>query len=189
MSQQIIKNEFFDINKFPAEKGLLIFPISMSRIATGQSPQECLGNLQHFSPSKISKPLVGVNFIYTSFLYFNLEANLELKKTYLNEMIKHQDGMKKLLNKHHLDFQIQHSFNYQTWAQLYLDSNQFRNRFLEIKEIYNSDIKFQKLLKEDCQWINKEHDEQQVDFFLEEHLLVYLMTKGETRLQNDYIQD
>jgi hypothetical protein len=32
---------FFDINKFPKEEGLLLFPISLSRIGNAQTAENC----------------------------------------------------------------------------------------------------------------------------------------------------
>lgn len=185
-----LTNQFFDINKLPKERGLLIFPISMSRIGTGQSAEKCLKFIKYFSPSKVSAPNIGLNFIYGDFLYLSSDepAN-KLKRLFIDEILKHKNQMQKLLQKNNLDFQIQHAFNFQTWSDLYLDSKSFKNRYMELRRIYNKDKLFQRYVKEDVAEIKKELTENQIEFFLEEHLLMYLITKGETRLRNDYIQD
>ena len=55
------KNEFFDINKFPEEKDYYCFCFPWE-IFTKQNSQNCLDVIKYFSPSKISKPLVGFKF-------------------------------------------------------------------------------------------------------------------------------
>lgn len=183
-------NEFFDINKLPAEKGLMIFPISMSRIDTGQDPKHCLDFIDIFSPSKISAPYVGLNFIYTDFLYlFSDKKAKDLKRLFIDEMLKHKNAMQKNLKKRHQQYQIQNAFNYQTWSDLYLDTKKYKQRYLDLRHVYNSDPLFQKYLKEDAERMGQNIDENQIEFFLEEHLLIYLFVKGETRLRNDYIKD
>lgn len=53
--------QLHDINKFPATWGLLLFPISMSRIDNSQGPQEYEKYLKYFT-SKVQSPKVGVHF-------------------------------------------------------------------------------------------------------------------------------
>src|SRR5690606_16622000 len=48
---------------------------------------------------------------------------------------------------------------------------------------------FQKYLKEDCLNEGKSFDEAQALFYLEEHLLVYLMAKGEVSFHNNHVQN
>ena len=66
-------NKFYDINKFPAEEGILVFPISISKISNSQSAKKCFDYVKHFTFSKggkIIKPIVGLNVIYGDYLYF-----------------------------------------------------------------------------------------------------------------------
>ena len=58
-------NKFFDINKLPGEKGLLLFGLSMNKLQNRQSAEQCMEDIKHLATFKISKPLVGLNFIYT----------------------------------------------------------------------------------------------------------------------------
>jgi len=67
-----LTNKFFDINKLPAEPGILVFPISMSLIGNKQSHQKCFEYMSHFSSDRISLSEVGLNFIYTETLYMNV---------------------------------------------------------------------------------------------------------------------
>lgn len=183
-------NTFFDINKLPPEKGLLLFPISMSRIRNRQSPESLLEDIRHFSPSKVSKPLIGLNVIYGDFLYlYSDKPAPELKNSFMNEVINHKNGMQKLIEKNYLEFQIQHAFNYMVWNQLYVGTNDFSQKFTEIKRLYAQDPLFQKYIQEDCDYYGRPMEENQINFFLEENLMFYLLTKGQVKLPNEYIQN
>ena len=81
-----LKNQFFDINKFPKDEGMIVFPISMSRIGnSGQSAETYWKYINYINPSKVNKSTIeskyGIIFIYGDFLYFysNEKANI-LKK-------------------------------------------------------------------------------------------------------------
>jgi hypothetical protein len=184
------KNIFFDINKLPPEKGLLLFGMSMNKLTNRQNAQNCLNDIKCISPAKISQPLVGLNFIYSDFLYFNSEGfAYDLKNSFMEQMNNHKKSMQNILEKNRLDFQIQHAFNYLTWGQLYLGTENFEHRFKEIKKIYESDPLFQKYVNEDCVAFNREATKYQIDFFLEESLMYCLLAHNEVRLPNDFIEN
>ncbi len=184
-----METEFFDINKLPPEKGLLLFPISMSRIQNRQNAANCLEDIRHFSPSKVSKPLIGLNFIYGDFLYlYSNKPAPELKNSFMSSVINHKNGIQKLVEKNHLEFQIQHAFNYLTWNQLYLGTKDFDIKFNEVKKLYESDELFQKYVQEDCEVFGREMEENQVNFFLEESLMLYLLAHNEINLANEYVE-
>lgn len=184
------KNEFFDINKFPEEKGLLLFLLSMGNLRTKQNSQNCLDVIKYFSPSKISKPLVGLNFIYSDFLYlYSKKSAPELKDSFMHQVINHKNATQKLLEKNHMDFQIQHAFNYMVWNQLYVGTKDFDILFDEVKKIYQTDTLFQKYIQEDCEIFNKEMEENQINFFLEECLMTHLLQKNYVKLPNDFIEN
>lgn len=183
-------NKFFDINKLPAEKGLLLFGLSMNKLQNRQSAENCLEDIRHFSPSKVSKPLVGLNFIYSDFLYlYSDKPAPELKQSFMNEVIHHRNGVQKLLEKSNIEFQIQHAFNYMVWNQLYVGTKDFNQKFLELKKIFASDEKFKKYMEEDCQVFGRDMQENQVNFFLEEILMFYLLSKNQVKLPNEYIEN
>lgn len=69
MSKKPARNEFFDINKFPSDEGIIVFPVSMSLISTAQTAQKCWEYLDHFNPDKVAAPLIGLNFLYSEGLY------------------------------------------------------------------------------------------------------------------------
>jgi len=80
---------------------------------------------------------------------------------------------------------------YKVWNQFYLDSETFVAHYLlRLKEIYNLDEQFKKYLKEDFESMNNTElklDDTQIDFFLEEHLMLYFITKGKMKLENNFI--
>lgn len=182
------KNEFFDINKFPAEAGALIFPFSMARLNNGHLPLKVIENLKYFM-KKIDSPKVGVNFIYTDFLYLYDDSKAsKLKKKFTELVFNHSNALKKLINKNRLSFQIQHAFSYLTWSHLYLLTKNFQDDFIKLKKIYNSDKLFKKYLRIDTVSSGRKLTDNQVDFLLEEYLLSYYIIKGQIKLPNEYIQ-
>lgn len=182
------KNEFFDINKLPSEKGLLLFLFSMNKLTNRQNARNCLRDIKHFSPSKVVKPLIGLNFIYSDYLYFHdSEKASSLKELYMNVVCNHKNSLKNLIWKNHVAFQIQNSFNYMVWNQLYLGLKNFDQLLNKIKKIYSKDKNFQKYLKLDCRDFNKKPTKNQINFFLEESLMMYLLAKNEISLPNEFI--
>lgn len=186
----LAKNEFFDISKLPPEKGLLLFGLSMNKLSNRQSPDNCIVDVRIFHTTKVSKPQIGLNFIYSDFLYlYSDKPAPELKKTFMCQTIDHRNGVLKLLEKHNTDFQIQHAFNFIVWNQLYVGTKDFQHQFNKLKEIYSSDAKFQKYIEEDCYTYGREMAENQVNFFLEEILMFYLLSKNQVKLPNEYIEN
>ncbi|USN87787.1 MAG: hypothetical protein H6779_05325 [Candidatus Nomurabacteria bacterium] len=184
-------HNFHDINKLPKEYGILVFPISISRAQnkTGQEPDKYVEYLKYFSPSKVSAPKAGVNFVYSDSLYLHSDERASvLKYKFMNIVLNHKNSMQKLLFKERQNFQIQHAFSYEVWNQFYLsyDGN-FASDLARFKEIYNSDERFLKYLKEDADFVGRKLDENQINFFLEEHLMIYLSSKKKISLPNEYI--
>src|SRR6266481_716556 len=183
------KNKFFDINKLPAEKGLLLFGLSMNKLSNRQNAEQCLKDIMALTPSKVSKPLIGLNFIYSDFLYlYSDKPAPELKHSFMNQVINHRNSLQKIIEKNCLDLQIQHAFNYMVWNQLYVGTKDFNELFAKLKEIYSKDATFQKYLEEDCKIFGKEMGENQINFFLEETLMFYLLSKNQIKLPNEYIE-
>ncbi len=183
-------NKFFDINKLPPEKGLLLFGLSMGKLLNRQSAENCLEDIRHFSPSKVNKPLTGLIFIYSDFLYlYSDKPAPELKHTFMNQIIDHRNGMQKLIEKNNIEFQIQHAFNYMVWNQLYVGTKDFNHLFEKVKKIYKEDIQFQKYIEEDCQTFGRELGGNQINYFLEEALMIYLLNKNQVKLPNEYIEN
>lgn len=192
MNTPLPNNTFFDINKLPAEYGILIFPISLARIdnCAGQDIHQCLEYIQHFSPGKVSEPKIGLNMVYGDFLYLHSqEPARNLKQRFMHDILKHKNGFQKLIKKNALDFQIQHAFSYEVWNQLYLDyQGDFDSDFKILKKLYESDEQFQKHVADDAKFCKRELTDEQLDFFLEEHFMLYLLSKKQVKLPNEYIQ-
>ncbi len=185
------KNTFYDINKLPKEYGILVFPISMSRAGTSQSPKEYLNFLRHFSPTKVSDSKIGANIVYGDYLYLHSNKKAEVLRNDLAQiMIDHKQAFKNLIRKYRDEFQIQHAFNFQVWNDQYLRyEGDWYVRFLQLKKLALADKKMVQYLKEDCKKWKFKYTENQINFYLEEHLIFYLLSKGELRIPNDYVQD
>lgn len=183
------KNEFFDINKLPGDEGVLLFPLSMSKLPSAHSPARIAKDLEFFSEHKVTLPKIGACFLYGDFLYLNSNDKAYALKDKYTEMVwNHSNGLKKIIHKKRKIFQIQHAFSYMTWSQLYLLSTDFMPHLHKLKAIYKKDKLLQKYIKEDAKAFDKKVDENQINFFLEENLLLYLILKGQIKLPNEYIQ-
>jgi hypothetical protein len=183
-----LKNQFFDINKLPTNWGLLIFPISMSRVDNSQNAPITFSYLKNFI-KKFTASRIGVNFIYGDFLYlYSDEKASLLKDKFMHQVVNHKNGLQKLIQKDRSNFQIQQGFNYASWTQFYFGISDFPELFDKIKKLYNKDALFQSYMKDDCKAFDKKLTENQINFFLEEHLLFYLVSKGKLKLSNEYVQ-
>jgi hypothetical protein len=176
--------KFFDINRFPKYEGMILFPISMSRISNAQNAEECFKYMEHFIP-KIIKPAVGLNFIYSDTLYLNsTEPAITLKRKYESLMHAHKYAFINLIEKH--PKYIPNSFNFVSWSQMLLEAKDFMGFFGHLKKIYKNDETFQKLMKVDLK-DKSEITENDENFILEEILMFYLASKGSVQLKNDYV--
>lgn len=180
--------QLHDINKFPATWGLLLFPISMSRIDNSQGPQEYESYLKYFT-SKVQSPKVGIHFFYTEGLYMNFEEKaFETKNAFIQKMVSHKNGIKKVLKKNYLEFQIEKAFTFQSWFQMCLSSNDFLSVLKLAKDFYKKDKRFQELLKKDAELIGRKLDEKQLQFFLEEFVFSYIAIYGRFEIENPYVE-
>jgi hypothetical protein len=189
---EALDNQFYDINKLPKEYGILVFPISIARTDNhaGQTAEECFEQIKHFSPNKVSEPKIGLNMIYGDFLYLHSDEKASvLKQKFMSTVLQHKNGFQKLITKEWDRFQIQHAFSYEVWNQLYLSyAGDFRSDFNLLKKIYLEDQEFQKYINDDAVYCGRELTEDQLNFFLEEHLMFYLISKKKVSLPNEYIQ-
>lgn len=185
------KNVFFDINKLPPEKGILIVGLSMNQLDNGkETPKDCFDFAKNFMP-KLSKPLVGFNLLYTDFLYLYNEDRpaSEMKNSFMNMVIRHKNAFQKLIDKNYLEFQIQNAFNYTVWNQVYVGTNNFHDLFLELRKLYEKDEKLQEYVKLDCNDYQKDVTENHINFFLEEALVTYFITHNKAKINNEFIDN
>lgn len=175
---------FYDINRMPKQPGLLLFGISLSRISTSQSPEQCFAFMEHFV-HKIHLPEVGLNFIYGDGLYLNSpERAFELKKKFEPLIHQHKYGFRNLLAKHPL--YVQRSFGYVPWSDMILGCKEFFSYLSELRRRYERDPELQAVVRKDVGV--DEPSPEQVSFVLEEVLMFYLAAKGKVELRNDFVE-
>ncbi len=187
------KSIFYDISKFPRGYGILVFPISISRIdhEKGQSPKQCLDFIGHFSPQKINEPKVGLNILYGDSLYMNSsEPAGILKDKYMSMVLRHQNGFQNLVKKNWERFQIEQAFSFQVWGQVYLNykGHNLYEEIQQIHKMYDTDIYFQELIRQDAAYCGRELNQDQLNFFLEEFFITYLLIKKQINIPNEYVQ-
>ena len=181
------KNEFLDINTMPNQPGIILFPISISRISNAQNAQRCFTYMEQFIP-KIRSPLVGLNVIYTDNLYLYSDEKAKILKNKFQSLINsHKFEFLKLVRKN-LKY-IPDSFSFSSWSQILLESKEFLTHLGELKKIFENDEDFKKMVIKDIKLSGKEISENNINFILEEILLFYLIIKGKIRLVNDYVHD
>src|SRR6185369_13253419 len=182
---------FYDINKLPKGYGIITFLISIARMenGTGQDHSQSLEYVKYLN-EKIIDPKVGLNTVYGDFLYlYSKEPAKNLKSKFMNMIVKHKNAFQKLIVKERSTFQIHHAFSFSVWNQLYLNyKGDFDADFKVFKKIYNEDPLFQKYMKDDSEFTKRELTEEQIDFFLEEHLMFYFLSKKRISLPNDFVQ-
>lgn len=184
-----MSQELFDINKFPPTWGMLVFPISMSRIETAQAPNAYEEHLKFFT-KKVQTPQIGVHFFYTEGLYMNTEENaFETKNAFIQKMVNHRNGVKKFLKKNLIEFQIQNAYTFESWFQMCLGSSDFVSIVAQALRLAEEDAMFKKLLEEDAQYIGRELTARQLQFFIEEFVFSYLLVYGQIEISNPYIQN
>lgn len=87
------------INFLPSD-GYVVFPLSISRLRTGQSPKKCFEFIKHLD-TKINIPGNDIIFIYTDGLYHNSsKSSFSVRKYVLNETIVHRNLLVKLINNY-----------------------------------------------------------------------------------------
>lgn len=187
LSTAMTKNIFYDINKFPRDWGLIVFPISMSRIGNAQSAQACIDAVAFFM-EKISVHRVGANFIYSEGLYMHFEKDShETKNKFANSASSHMGAVRNLVTKNRSRFQIDFAFSFESWFQMYLSHKDFFGVYRTVCKLYESDSEFRKWVAKDAEEQGKKLDERQLSFYLEEHAFEYLLINRELTLHNDFV--
>lgn len=178
----------FDINQFPKDWGIIVFPISMSRVSNAQNPQRCVDVLKKFLP-KVSANKIGVNFIYTEGLYMNFERDaFQTKNRFAQTEVMHMCGVQKLVKKNYRTFQIDSAFTFESWFQMYLSHKDFFNANRAVAELYRRDKEFRKLIAADARSQGRPLTKRQLAFFLEEHTFAYLLLNRQLSLRNEFVQ-
>ncbi|MEJ0054029.1 MAG: hypothetical protein WDN10_04920 [bacterium] len=180
---------YFDINKFPKDWGIIVFPISMSRIGNAQSPQACIDAMRFFL-DKMTANRVGANFIYSEGLYMNFERDaFETKNRFANTAVSHMGGVRNLFLKSSRELQIDSALSFESWFQMYLSYKDFFSAFKSVRKLYEDDADFRNYVASDAKAAGKELTEEQLSFYLEEHTFAYLLMNRQLRLRNDFVND
>jgi hypothetical protein len=179
--------KFYDVNHFPNKDGLIVFPISMSRISNSQSGDKYLDFLKYFE-DKLVKKNNGVAFIYTDNLYYRYHQENEASQyKYLDLMTSHKNlFMKHVRTK---TIYVESAFSFTSWIQLCLESVGYLQSLAKLKKLYDKDKEFQKYVKTDIENLKREVTENNVDFVLEETLMTYLLLKKSVNLKNTLTND
>ncbi len=185
MDKKEEKIPFFDINKFPAKEGLVVFPISMSRISNSQSGDIYFNYIEEFT-KKIARPVIGVTFIYTDNLYskYHQDTTASIHK-YLDLMITHKNlFLKTLIQKSKY---VEKAFSFMTWTQLCIEVKNYLQMLSKVRKFYDEDENFRKYIKDDIEYSKRKVSEDNINFVLEETLMSYLILKDEVYLQNEFV--
>lgn len=184
------KNKFFDINKLPKGWGLLVFPISMSKVSSGQNAKNTINFLRIIN-KKTQEPKIGVTFVYGDYLYFHSQKPAaELKSRFQELVIDHKNGvLKSLTGKYRHEMQITPAFTFATWNQMYLWADNFKSYFNRLQKIAEKDKNLQQCLKDDAKAYGRKLTKHQINFLLEEALMAYLAIKGKIQIYNEYVHN
>lgn len=188
---------FYDINKLYRGNGILRFPISMSRISNAQSPAMYFSDyIPHINSWKILEPTVNAHFCYATDLYYQYSPEYlgDNRAKFTAESVRHKNEIEKILAKPIVQsgdpnksnaYYIKKLFNFYSRFNLYISYPlDFCTHLSALKRTYDSDALFRRYLQEDCIAGWKEVTDNQTMFFLEEHLLLYLISKMQIQLKH-----
>ncbi|MDQ5901698.1 MAG: hypothetical protein QG580_413 [Patescibacteria group bacterium] len=184
------KNVFFDISKLPKGWGMIVFPISMSRILKDQSADKVFDHLRMFQPDKINENKVGITLLYSDGLYeWKKDEEYISRKNSLAFINNHRNAYLNQISKNSFEFQIKDAFDFISWNQISISTNDFMDKYNKCLSLAKEDEKFLDLIKEDCKDFNRDFDENQMNFFLEEIIVFYLITKMKVVFNNVYTEN
>lgn len=160
----------FDINKIQ-DDGYLILPLSMSRLATGQSPEFCYEVLEIFL-KKLETLSSDVVLLYTNGLYFNSEEiSFENRKKTTQQALNHAYAMRSLVeNKKQF---IPGAIHYLPIDYIIIGSPFFKEFFDKLKQLELKDEMFRKLLVADSR--DERYSEANVNFLIEEIVVAHIL--------------
>ena len=181
------KNRNFDINQFPKDWGMLVFPISMSRTSNTQAPESIASTLNHFL-KKVTASRIGVHILYTEGLYMNFERDAyKTKASFAQNAVGHMNGVQRLVRKNYLKFQIESAFHFESWFQMYLSHKNFFEAFKGVQTLYQTDQQFRACVARDARQQKKRLTRRQIAFYLEEHTFVYLLINRQFNILNPFV--
>lgn len=183
-----MKTESHDINKLPSD-GYLIFPLSMSRLQGGQSPEECYKTIEYFE-GKIKAVGIDAVLLYTNGLYYNNdESALSVRKRTNNQMIQHKNAFNTLVVKNKK--YIPQAAHYLPWDFIVLNSPQYATFYEILKNLKDKDLEYKKLLEDGLS--DREKTEANMNFLIEELVVNHLIRQNmielpKTLVKQDYFR-
>jgi hypothetical protein len=160
----------FDINRIQ-EDGYLIMPLSMSRLAKGQTPEFCYEILDKFL-KKIETFSNDAVFLYTNGLYFNSEEiSFENRKKTNQQILNHVSALRKLIESKK-EF-IPNAVHYLPIDYVIINSPHFKTCFDLLKKLEAEDEEFKELLVQDSQ--GREQTEANSNFLIEEIAVAHIL--------------
>lgn len=160
----------FDINKIK-EDGYLVLPLSMSRLATGQSPEFCYGIFEEFL-NKLETFSNDIILLYTNGLYFNSEEiSFENRKKTTQQALNHIYNLRNLVEKKK-QF-IPGAIHYLPIDYVLFNSPFFKEFFGTLKDLESKDETFHNLLVADSR--DRQDTEANMNFLIEEIVVAHII--------------
>ena len=145
----------------------------MSRMAAGQSPEDCYDTLSYFE-DKLESFNNDAVLMYTNGLYFNTEDITFEKRIKTNaQILAHSTKMRNLIDKKRKF--IPKAIHFMPIDYIILNSPRYLDMFSTLKKKEREDVAFQSLLKIDLN--GRDYTEANVNFFLEEIAVAHLITE------------
>lgn len=160
----------FDLNRIEGD-GYLILPLSMSRLAKGQTPEYCYQILGTFL-KKIESFSNDVVFLYTNGLYFNSEEiSFENRKKTNQQVFNHVSALRNLISKER-QF-IPGAIHYLPVDYVILNAPEFKEQYDALKKLETEDPEFRDALANDSK--GREYTEANVNFLIEEIATAHIL--------------
>jgi len=160
----------FDISRIE-DDGYLILPLSMSRLATGQSPEYCYEVIESFA-KKLETFSNDVVLLYTNGLYFNSEeVSFENRKKTTQQALNHIYAFRNLVEKKK-QF-IPGAIHYLPIDYVIFNSPAFKDFNEKLKKLEQEDEKFREMLVSNSR--DHTYSEANVNFLLEEIVVAHLL--------------
>ena len=167
---------------------MLVFPISMSRIANTQDAAHNWKHIEELAEKVARTEGIGLTILYSDYLYMHSSQDAsEMRDKMLNSMLHHKRQFESLLAKHH--WYIPRAFNFLTWGQAILQSRKpYMDCFKKLEKLYKENKEFRKCVHDDIKKSKRStKDGSAVRFILDECVLLNLFQKGQIEVFNDYV--
>lgn len=152
-----------EINRI-SDDGYLVLPLSISRLAAGQSPEEVYETFGHFTP-KLEIFSNDVVLLYTNGIYFNSEdISFEKRKKLNQQILNHTAALRSLILKKKQ--YMPGAFHFLPVDYVILNSPQFGEFFSLLKKAEEVDETFRQNIQKDMG--EREYNEANTNFILEE---------------------